>query len=74
MPDAAVTFSAKTVVQVYNQAHDFVNLGENFNHDSDVSIERNRPANNTQPTLQRAASERICVYLLKLYILPPNPN
>ena len=39
IPDAATTFSVGAAVQVYKQAHDFVYLGGNINHDADLSIE-----------------------------------
>ena len=42
IPDAATTFSVEAACQVYKQAHDFVYLGGNINHDADLSIEVDR--------------------------------
>ena len=42
IPDVATTFSVEAAGQVYKQAHDFVYLGGNINHDADLSIEVNR--------------------------------
>lgn len=61
MPDAAVTFSAKRVSHVYNQAHDFMNLTGNFNHDTDLSIEQSRPAN-MQRRMAQLPEAYVCTY------------
>ena len=42
IPDAATTFSVGTAGQVYKQAHHFVYLGGNINHDADPSINVDR--------------------------------
>ena len=42
IPDDATTFSVEAAGQAYKQAHDFVYLGGNINHDADLSIEVDR--------------------------------
>ena len=42
MPESTATFSVEAAGQVYNQTNEFVHLGENVNHNTDLSIEANR--------------------------------
>ena len=42
IPDVATTFSVEAAGQVYKQAHDFVYLAGNINHDANLSIEVDR--------------------------------
>ena len=42
MLESATTFSVEAAGQVYSQTNEFVNLGENVNHNADLSIEVNR--------------------------------
>ena len=46
IPDVAATFSVEAPGRVYKQAHDFVYLGGNINHDADLSIEVDRRIRN----------------------------
>ena len=46
IPDAATTFSVEAAGEVYKQAHDYVYLGGNINHDTDLSIEVDRRIRN----------------------------
>ena len=39
MPESTATFSVEAAGQVYNQTNEFVYLGENVNHNADLSIE-----------------------------------
>ena len=41
-PESTATFSVEAAGQVYNQTNEFVYLGENVNHNADLSIEVNR--------------------------------
>ena len=39
MPEASAIVRVEAAGQVYNQTNEFVYLGENFNHNVDLSIE-----------------------------------
>ena len=39
MPESTATFSVEAAGQVYNQTNEFVYLGENVNHNAELSIE-----------------------------------
>ena len=47
MPESTVTISVEAARQVYNQTNEFVYLGGNVNHNSDLSIKVNRRIRNT---------------------------
>ena len=42
LPEFTATFSVEAVGQVYNQTNEFVYLGENVNHNADLSIKVDR--------------------------------
>ena len=42
MPESTATFSVEAAGQVYNQTNEFVYLGENVNHNVNLSIEADR--------------------------------
>ena len=65
IPDVATTFSVEAAGQVYKQAHDFVYLGGNINHDADLSIEVNRRIRNAWCSFRK--------YSLELYDRPSAP-
>ena len=46
MPKSTAIFSVEEADQVYNQANEFVHLGGNVNHNSDLSIEVDRSIRN----------------------------
>ena len=46
MPESTATFSVEATGQVNNQTHEFVDLGENVNHNSDLFIEVDRRIRN----------------------------
>ena len=62
IPDAATTFSVEVAGQVYKQAHDFVYLGWDVNHDADLLIEVNRRIRNAWCSFRK--------YSLELYDRP----
>ena len=57
IPDAATTFSVEAAGQVYKQAHDFVYLGGNVNHDADLSIEVDRRIRNAWCSFRKYSLE-----------------
>ena len=63
IPDA---FSVEAAGQVYKQAHDFVYLGGNVNHDTDLSIEVDRRIRNAWCSFRK--------YSLELYDRPNSPS
>ena len=46
MPKSTAIFSVEAAGQVYNQTNEFVYLGGNFNHNSDLSVEVDRRIRN----------------------------
>ena len=65
IPDAATAFSVEAAGQVYDQAHDFVYLGGNINHDAELSIEVDRRIRNAWYSFR--------TYSLELYDRPSAP-
>ena len=65
MPESTATFSVGAASQVYNQTSEFVYLGENVNHNVDLSIEVNRRIRNAWCSFQK--------YTLGLYDRPSAP-
>ena len=65
MPESTATFSAEAVGQVYSQTNEFVHLGENVNHNADLSIEVNRRVRNAWCSIRK--------YTLELYDRPSAP-
>ena len=57
IPDVATTFSVGAAGQVYKQAHDFVYLGGNINHDADLSIEVDRRIRNAWCSFRKYSLE-----------------
>ena len=47
MPESTAIFSVEAAGQVYNQTNEFVYLGGNINHNTDLSIEVDRHIRNT---------------------------
>ena len=62
MPEYAATFSLEVTGQVYNQTNEFVYLGGNANHNTDLSIELNRRIRNAWCSFRK--------YTLELYDRP----
>ena len=46
MPESTATFNVKAAGQVYNPTNEFVYLGRNVNHNTDLSIEVDRRVRN----------------------------
>ena len=46
MPESTAIFSVEAAGQVHNQTNEFVYLGENVNHNADLSSEVDRPIRN----------------------------
>ena len=65
IPDATTTFSVEAAGHVYKQAHDFVYIGGNINHDADLSIEVDRRIRNSWCSFRK--------YSLELYDRPSAP-
>ena len=65
MLDATVTFSVEAAGQVYKQTHEFVYLGGNINHHTDLSIEVDRRIRNVWCSFRK--------YSLELYDRPSAP-
>ena len=65
IPESAVTFSVEAAGQVYNQASEFVYLGGNVNHNTDLSIEVDRRIRSAWCSFRK--------YTLELYDLPRAP-
>ena len=65
MPESTATFSVETAGQVYNQTNESVYLGENVNHNADLSIEVDRRIRNAWCSFQK--------YTLELYDRPSAP-
>ena len=65
MPESTATFSVEAAGQVYNQTNEFVHLGENVNHNPDLSIEVNRRIRNAGCSFRK--------YTLELYDRPGAP-
>ena len=65
MPESIATFSVEAAGQVYNQTNEFVYLGGNVNHNTDLSIEVDRRIRNAWCSFQR--------YTLELYDRPGAP-
>ena len=59
MPESTATFSVEAVDRVYNQTNKFVYLGENVNHNADLSIEVDRCIRNAWCSFRK--------YTLELY-------
>lgn len=57
MPDAAATFSDVEACQVYKQAHNFVYVAGNVNHDADLPIEVVRHILNAWCSLRKITLE-----------------
>ena len=65
MPESTATFSVEGADQVYNQTNEFVYLGENINHNADLSIEVGRRIRNAWCSFRK--------YTLELYDRPSAP-
>ena len=65
MPDSTATFSVEAAGQVYNQTNEFVYLGGNVNHNSDLSTEVDRRIRNAWCSFRK--------YALELYDRPSAP-
>ena len=65
MPESTATFGVETAGQVYNQTNEFVYLGENVNHNADLSIEVERGICNAWCSFRK--------YTLELYDQPSAP-
>ena len=66
MPESTATFSVEAAGQVYNQTNEFVYLGGNVNHNTDLSIEVDRRIRNAWWCSFRK-------YTLELYDRPSAP-
>ena len=58
MPESTATFSVEAAGQVYNQANEFVYLGGNVNHNTDLSIEVDRRICNVWCSFRKYTLER----------------
>ena len=65
MPKSTATFNVEVAGQVYNQTNEFVYLGENVNHNADLSIEVHRRIGNAWCSFRK--------YTLELYDRPSLP-
>ena len=65
MPESTATFSVEVASQVYNQTNEFIYLGENVNHNADLSVNVNRRIRNAWCSFRK--------YTLKLYDRPSDP-
>ena len=65
MPESTATFSVEAAGQVYNQTNEFVYLGGNVNHNTDLSIEVDRCIRNAWCSFRK--------YTLELYDRPSAP-
>ena len=65
MPESTATFSVEAAGQVYNQTNEFVYLGGNVNHNTDLSIEVDRRIRNARCSFRK--------YTLELYDRPSVP-
>ena len=65
MPESSTTFSVEAAGQVYNQTNEFVYLGGNANHNTDLSIEVDRRIRNAWCSFRK--------YTLELYDRPSAP-
>ena len=65
MPESTATFSVEAAGQVYNQTNEFVYLGENINHNADLSIEVDRRVRNAWYSFRK--------YTLEPYDRPSAP-
>ena len=65
MPESTATFSEEAAGQVYNQTNEFVYLGGNVNHNTDLSIEVDRRIRNAWCSFRK--------YTLELYDRPSAP-
>ena len=65
MPESTATFNVEAAGQVYNQTNEFVYLGENVNHNTDLSIEVDRRMRNAWCSFRN--------YTLELYDRPRAP-
>ena len=65
MSESTTTFSVEAAGQVYNQTNEFVYLGENVNHNADLSIEVDRRIRNAWCSFGK--------YTLELYDRPSTP-
>ena len=66
MPESAAIFSVEAAGQVYNQTNEFVYLGGNVTHNSDLSIEADQRIRNAWCSLDRKCT-------LELYDRPSAP-
>ena len=57
MTDSTAIFSVEEAGQVYSQTNEFVYLGENVNHNVDLSIDVNRRIRNAWYSFQKATLE-----------------
>ena len=57
MPEATAIFSIETVNQVYNRTNEFVYLGWNVDHNTDLSIEVDRRIRNALCSVRKSALE-----------------
>ena len=65
MPESTATFSVEAAGQVYNQTNEFVYLGGNVNHNTNLSIEVDRRIRNAWCSFRK--------YTLELYDRPSAP-
>ena len=65
VPESTTTFSVEAAGQLYNQTNEFVYLGENVNHNVDLSIEVYRRIRNAWRSFRK--------YTLELYDRPNAP-
>ena len=64
-PESTATFTVEAAGQVYNQTNEFVYLGRNVNHNTDLSIEVDRRICNAWYSFRK--------YTLELYDRPSAP-
>ena len=57
MPESTATMSVEAAGQVYNQTNEFVHLGGNVNHNTDLSIEVDRRVRNAWCSFEKYTLE-----------------
>ena len=58
MPGSTSIFSVEAAGQAYNQTNEFVYLGENANHNADLSVEVNRRIGNSWCSFRKYTLEQ----------------
>ena len=53
MPESTATFNVEAASHVYDQTNEFVYLGENVNHNADLSIKVDRRIRNAWCSLRK---------------------